>query len=125
MEVTSVTGALGSAEAARTVARVYGKNQQRPQEAAPRREAETDAEASTPESETAAALMRLAEPVERFMSKVGVEIKFLVHEQTGQVQAEVRDASGQKVLRKVPADEMLRLAASIREMSDRFMDRAL
>jgi flagellar protein FlaG len=124
MEVTSVTGALGSTEAARTAARAYGKSQ-RPQEAALRRDDETDTENGTAETESRSALLRLTEPVERFMARVGVEIKFTVHEQTGQVQAEVRDASGEKVLRKVPADEVLRLAQSIREMSERVMDKAL
>ncbi|NJB68461.1 putative FlaG/YvyC family protein [Desulfobaculum xiamenense] len=65
------------------------------------------------------------EPVERFAISVGVDLKFHVNADTGEMQAEVRDSSGHKVIRKVPADEVMRLAASIKELSHNFFDREL
>jgi len=126
MEVMEVMSVTSGAEAARSATKAYGKGA-RVQGILARRERETGsgiAEGAA-QSESGASLLRLAEPVERFMSSVGVEIKFHVHEQSGEVQAEVRDASGEKVLRKVPADELLRLAASIREMGEHFLSKAL
>lgn len=73
-------------------------------------------------------LLKVAEPLERFMRSVGVDISFSVDEKTDQVQAEVRSEDGKRVIRKIPSDEILRLASSIREMaksSDRFVQRTL
>lgn len=125
MEVKDVMGITGGAEAALSATRAYAQGY-RVQGAQPRRERDSDSGAGGgAQGEPQAALLRLAEPVERFMAKVGVEISFHVHEKTGEMQAEVRDASGEKVLRKVPADELLRLAASIREMGEHFLSKAL
>lgn len=86
---------------------------------APARQAEAQA------PERANPLAQLAEPLERFMTSIGVDIKININEDTGEMQAVVRDASGEKVIRKIPSDEVLRLAASIREMNDHYLDRAL
>lgn len=61
--------------------------------------------------------------VEKFMQSLGVELKFHVHD-TGEVQAEVRHPGGEKVIRKIPPDEILELADSIRRMSGAFLDKS-
>ena len=67
----------------------------------------------------------IAEPIEKLLKSVGVELKFNIHEDTGEVQAEVRDADGEKVIRKIPPDEQLDLAASIKKLSTVFLNRTL
>ena len=59
------------------------------------------------------------------MSSLGVNLKFHIDEKTDTVQVEVRDPETQKLIRKIPADEMLELAASIEKMVGLFLDRAL
>ena len=67
----------------------------------------------------------IADPIEKLLRSVGVELKFHIHEDTGEVQAEVRDADGEKIIRKIPPDEQLDLAASIKELSTVFLNRTL
>jgi flagellar protein FlaG len=59
------------------------------------------------------------------MSSIGVSLKFNIDERTDMVQVEVRDPETDKLIRKIPADEMLDLAASIENMVGLFLDRAL
>jgi len=66
------------------------------------------------------ALLKIVEPMERIMSSVGVDVSFSIDEATKKVQAEVRTADGERVIRKVPSDEILQLAASIRELTESF-----
>lgn len=87
---------------------------------------ENGVDTSRAETTSAAkALEKLAEPIEKFVQSVGVDIKLNVDHDTGVIQAEVRDPSGEKVIRKLPSDEMLKLAASIREFSEHMVDRSL
>lgn len=116
-------------EALQTVAKTYGKNFRIDNENTRRRfgqgpETQKPAEAAEA-PERSAVLERTVQPVERFMQSIGVEIKFHLHEETGEMQAEVMDPAGEKVIRKIPSDEILRLAASIKEMSDHFLNKAL
>jgi len=73
------------------------------------------------------ALVKMTDPVERFMQSVGVSIKFHVNEETEQIQAEVKSADGEKTIRKIPSDEILKLVASIKELaeSEHTVDKAL
>jgi flagellar protein FlaG len=59
------------------------------------------------------------------MSSLGVNLKFNIDERTDIVQVEVRDPETDKLIRKIPADEMLDLAASIEKMVGLFLDKAL
>ena len=68
---------------------------------------------------------QFAQGLETFMGNLGVRLKFHIHEDTGELQAEVLDAGGKKVIRKVPPDEILNLAASLKEISGLFMNRSL
>ena len=70
-------------------------------------------------------LQHLTEAVDSYMSSMGVSLKFNIDERTDMVQVEVRDPETDKLIRKIPADEMLDLAASIENMVGLFLDRAL
>lgn len=89
-------------------------------------EAESDTQRTTG-SGTSEKLLKMTEPVERFMQSVGVSIKFHVDDDTKQIQAEVKSADGEKTIRKIPSDEILKLVASIKELtqSEHMLDKAL
>ena len=70
-------------------------------------------------------LQHLTEAVDSYMSSLGVNLKFNIDERTDIVQVEVRDPKTDKLIRKIPADEMLDLAASIENMVGLFLDKAL
>lgn len=70
-------------------------------------------------------LQHLTDAVDSYMASLGVNLKFHIDEKTDTVQVEVRDPETQKLIRKIPADEMLELAASIEKMVGLFLDRAL
>jgi flagellar protein FlaG len=70
-------------------------------------------------------LQHLTEAVDSYMSSLGVNLKFNIDERTDIVQVEVRDPETDKLIRKIPADEMLDLAASIEKMVGLFLDKAL
>lgn len=87
----------------------------------------TDTE-SAERTDNGAELLKIVEPMEQLMNSVGVDISFRIDEETKQVQAEVRTPDGERVIRKVPSDEILKLAASIRELTqshDTFVERTL
>ena len=70
-------------------------------------------------------LQHLTEAVDSYMESIGVSLKFNIDERTDIVQVEVRDPETDKLIRKIPADEMLDLAASIENMVGLFLDKAL
>ena len=70
-------------------------------------------------------LQHLTEAVDSYMASIGVSLKFNIDERTDMVQVEVRDPETDKLIRKIPADEMLDLAASIENMVGLFLDKAL
>lgn len=70
-------------------------------------------------------LQHVTEALETYMRSQGVSLKFHVDERTDTVQVEVRDPDTDKLIRKIPADEMLELAASIEKMMGLFLDRTL
>ncbi len=70
-------------------------------------------------------LQHLTEAVDSYMSSLGVNLKFNIDERTDMVQVEVRDPKTDKLIRKIPADEMLDLAASIENMVGLFLNKAL
>jgi flagellar protein FlaG len=63
--------------------------------------------------------------LEKFSQTLGVSLKLHFHEPSNTIQAEIRDGSGQKVLRQIPPDEILDLAVSIRKLSGLLAQRSL
>lgn len=70
-------------------------------------------------------LQHVTEAVDAYMSSLGVNLKFNIDERTDIVQVEVRDPKTDKLIRKIPADEMLDLAASIENMVGLLLDKSL
>ncbi len=106
---------------------------QRPGEDMPARDsasatARGDNQADHPEKAEDISLQKLqnvTEAMDSYMASMGVSLKFNIDERTDTVQVEVRDPETDKLIRKIPADEMLDLAASIEKMMGLFLDRTL
>lgn len=60
---------------------------------------------------------------EQSLAEKGVALKFSISEDSDDLQVEVRDAGSNKVIRKIPTDEVVRLSQSIKDMSGVFMDK--
>lgn len=71
------------------------------------------------------ALQGLSKALEKFTEGLGVSLKLHVHEGSGTIQAEILEASGKKVLRQIPPDDILDLAVSIRKFSGLLARRTL
>ncbi len=69
-------------------------------------------------------LTELAGAMEQFLKVMGTELKFRIDERTNQVQVEVFDPQKDKVIQKIPPDDLLKLAASIEDMVGVFVDKA-
>ena len=61
--------------------------------------------------------------VEKFMQSLGVQLSFNVSD-SGEIQAVISQPDGGKVIRKIPPDEVLELAESIKKMTGAFLDKA-
>ncbi|NCD25059.1 MAG: flagellar protein FlaG [Deltaproteobacteria bacterium] len=70
-------------------------------------------------------LQNVTEAMDAYTSSLGVSLKFNIDERTDTIQVEVRDPENDKLIRKIPADEMLELAASIEKMVGLFLDKTL
>ncbi len=84
-----------------------------------------DGQADETEEISLQKLQHLTDAVDSYMTSLGVNLKFNIDERTDMVQVEVRDPETDKLIRKIPADEMLDLAASIENMVGLFLDKAL
>lgn len=63
--------------------------------------------------------------IREYMDSMQVKLEFQIHEESNQVQVSVVNPENEKVIRKIPADEILELAASIEEMVGLFLNRNL
>jgi flagellar protein FlaG len=52
---------------------------------------------------------KLALQLQSYMDSKGIELNFRIHEDSGTLQLEVLDSKNDKVLRKIPSDELLNL----------------
>lgn len=57
------------------------------------------------------------------LASQGVALKFSISEESEELQVEVRDATSDKVIRKIPSDEVVRLSRSIKDMAGVLMDK--
>ncbi|WP_457572087.1 flagellar protein FlaG [Desulfovulcanus sp.] len=65
---------------------------------------------------------KLSRSIENYINSIGVELKFHIHKETDKIQVDVIDPEKNKIIRKVPPDELLKLAASIEKMVGVFME---
>ncbi|WP_028574714.1 flagellar protein FlaG [Desulfonatronovibrio hydrogenovorans] len=63
--------------------------------------------------------------ISQYVSSMGVKLKFNIHEESDQYQVEVVNPENDKVIRKIPPDELLDLAVSIEKMLGLFVNRNL
>lgn len=62
--------------------------------------------------------------VKERLAKSNVELKFTFHDDTGSLQVELVNGED-KVVRKIPPDELLQLSASLKEMAGAFLNRSV
>ena len=58
---------------------------------------------------------KVSNALEQFWNAMGVSLKFKVDKNTDIIQVEVIDPSSEKVIKKIPEDEILHMAASLKE----------
>jgi uncharacterized FlaG/YvyC family protein len=68
---------------------------------------------------------RIADALEQFTASMGRELKFQVHEESKRVQVSVIDPRDDRVIKKIPPDEILALAVSIERAVGLFLNRVL
>jgi flagellar protein FlaG len=69
---------------------------------------------------------KLSKQAEQYFGDKGVKLHFKVlNDGGGDVQVEMLDASSQKVIRKIPQDELVTLSESIKRMSKGVLDKAV
>ncbi|GAU08015.1 flagellar protein FlaG [Desulfoplanes formicivorans] len=66
---------------------------------------------------------KVSNALEQFWKAMGVSLIFKVDKETDIIQVEVIDPSTNKVIKKIPTDEILHMAASIRESVGIFVDK--
>jgi len=67
----------------------------------------------------------LARSIEDYINSLGVKLKFHIHKETNRLQVDVVNPETNKIIRKIPPDELLNLAASIEKMVGVFINRSL
>jgi uncharacterized FlaG/YvyC family protein len=68
---------------------------------------------------------RIADALEQFTASMGRELKFQVHEESKTVQVSVIDPRDERVIKKIPPDEILALAVSIERTVGVFLNKVL
>jgi len=69
---------------------------------------------------------KLSKQAEQYFGGKGVKLHFKVlDEDGGNVQVEMLDASSQKIIRKIPQDELVSLSVSIKRMAKGVLDKAV
>ena len=63
--------------------------------------------------------------IREYLTSMGVKLEFQIHTRSDQIQVKVIDPENDKIIRKIPADEILELAASIEEMVGLFINKSL
>lgn len=67
----------------------------------------------------------VSKALDAYLASLGVDLQFHIDERTEKIQVEVREPGTDKLIRKIPADELLELAASIEQMVGFFLDKTL
>lgn len=65
---------------------------------------------------------RIAEAMDTYVRSIQRELKIQVHEGTGKIMVRVTSQDGSKVIREIPPEELLDLAARIEELAGTLFD---
>lgn len=68
---------------------------------------------------------RITEELNDFMQSINTDIKFVLHQKTGQLMVQVVDMERQKVLREAPPKEILDVLARIRDFVGALLDKKI
>lgn len=68
-------------------------------------------------------VVQLVESVEKILQSMGKELNFRVDEDSQKIQVEVIDPKNHRVIKKIPADEILALASSMEKMVGVFLNK--
>lgn len=63
-------------------------------------------------------LGQILTPVENFAESFGLKMQFRVDDESGKVQVRILDNQGEQILREVPSDAILELAAAIKNSTN-------
>lgn len=88
-----------------------------------RKREEAGAESAKAAPLSADATRALTGKVESALRSQGVDLKFVVNEEAGEVQVEIRDAASEKLIRKIPQDELIKLQESLKKLAGTLYDR--
>ena len=67
-------------------------------------------------------ISRIAEAMESYVQSVQRDLKIQVHEETGNIMVKVTSEDGKKVIREIPPEELLDLAARMEELAGTLFD---
>ena len=67
-------------------------------------------------------IQRISELINNYVRSLGRDIKIQVNNETGDVSVKVISEESGKVIREIPSEEMLKLAARIEELAGTFFD---
>ena len=67
---------------------------------------------------------KLVEEIQEQAAKAGVQLKFKLREDSGDLQVEIVEAESQKVVRKIPPDDLIKLSESMEELAGGLVDRS-
>lgn len=81
------------------------------------------AEKAHDHGEDRAVLAEAKEKLDAALGSLGLKLKYHVDESTDKLQVEVIEPDSGKVLRKLPPDDILKLARSVQEMARGFLDK--
>ncbi len=70
-------------------------------------------------------LLSAVNSVREYVHSMGVKLEFRIHQNSDQVQVTVVNPDNEKIIRKIPPDEILDLAASIEKMLGLFLNKSL
>lgn len=70
-------------------------------------------------------VMKLVDKAQDYFKDKGVSLHFKVLDESDELQVEVVDADSNKVIRKFPQDELVKLSDNLKRMSKGLMDKAV
>jgi uncharacterized FlaG/YvyC family protein len=59
------------------------------------------------------------------LGNLDLELKYTISEDSGDIQVELINSENDKVVRKIPADELIKLHSSLKEMAGAFLNRSI
>ncbi|GFK93722.1 hypothetical protein NNJEOMEG_01556 [Fundidesulfovibrio magnetotacticus] len=68
---------------------------------------------------------KLLAQTQDYFHQRGVDLHFKVLDETGQLQVEMKEAGGTRVIRKIPQDEIVKLSDNLKRMAKGLLDKSV